>query len=695
MNQRRVVMKKTRFRGAAAVALLWLLVTPLCMTKLWAAETALPVRRVVLYKHGVAYFEREGKLDGRGDVLLQFKASQMSDVLKSLTVLGTDGAVRGVSYEASDPVSKQLEQFAFRVPKQATIGQLLDQFKGARLHVRLAAGGDLRGSILGARATRLKQGDTELIALLLDSGELRNVSLLEASGLRLEDPSLQRELETYLQLVRSSQRRDTRQLRIRPGRAKKLALGYVVEAPVWKTSYRLVLDPRKPKEALLQGWAIVDNTTSEDWKGVSLALVSGLPISFTQNLYQAHYVRRPNVPLSVETAAGPVRHEGALMGNERELRAKSAMKSLSAEVSRQALVAEDKAAPAAGVGGRYRTNRGMVDFARSISVAAAGRELGELFEYRMEHPVDIPRNQSAMIPFLQAAVNVERVLLYTPGGSGEHPYDAVLLRNTSGKTLDGGAITVIEGNQYAGEALIQTLKTGDSRPVSFAVDLGTRVSTVFDSRQNQVFSVKVRRGTVFTRAKNIAVKTYTVRNTGSKPKTLVVEHPVRKEWKLAAGIKPAETTARHYRFRLELPTGETAKLKVQEEHEISSSIALTNLTPELLATYVRNKALSPAAQRQLKQLFALKEEVVVAKREAAEQKKEIDELFNDQNRLRQNIYNLRNVPGQQQQVQAYAAKMGRQEKQLEAMHESLRAARTQLKQLQAQVDRLMNTMEIS
>ena len=689
-------MKKTRFCRTAAVALLCLLAAPLWAAQLWAAETTLPVRRVVLYKHGVAYFEREGKLDGRGDVLLQFKASQMSDVLKSLTVLGTDGAVRGVSYEASDPVSKQLEQFAFRVPKQATLGQLLDQFKGARLHVRLAAGGDLRGSILGARATRLKQGDTEMIALLLDSGELRNVLLSEAAGLRLEDPQLERELKTYLQLIRSSQRRDTRQLRIHPGRAKKLALGYVVEAPVWKTSYRLILDPQKPGEALLQGWAIVDNTTSEDWKGVSLALVSGLPISFTQNLYQAHYVRRPHVPLSVETAAGPVRHEGALMANERVSRSKSAMKALSKESRLYAAMEEDAAAPAgAAVGGRYRADRKMADLVRSVAVAATGRELGELFEYRMKDPVDIPRNQSAMIPFLQATVEVERVLLHTPGGSGQHPYDAVLLRNTTGKTLDGGAISVIEGGQYAGEALIQTLKTGDSRPVSFAVDLGTRISTVFDSRQNQVFSVKVRRGTVFTRAKNVAVKTYTVRNTGQQPKTLVVEHPVRKQWKLAAGIKPAETTARHYRFRLELPAGKTAKLKVEEEHEISSSIALTNLTPELLATYVTNKALSPEAERQLKQLFALKEEVVVVKREAKEKKEEIDELFRDQNRLRQNIYNLRNVPGQQQQVQAYAAKMAKQEKQLEAMHEALRAARTRLKQLQAQVDRLMNTMEIT
>ena len=684
-------MKKMRFAWAAAVALVCLLVTPLLAT---AAE--LPVRRVVLYKHGVGYFEREGKLDGRGDVILQFKASQMSDVLKSLTLLGVDGAVRGISYEASDPVSKQLEQFAFRLPKEATIGQLLDQFKGARLQVRLSAGGGLRGSILGVRRTRPKTGETEIIALLLDSGELRNVSMLEAAGLRLEEPSLQRELEAYLQLVRSSQRRDSRLLRIHPGRARALTLGYVVEAPVWKTSYRLLLDPQKPREALLQGWAIVDNTTSEDWKGVSLALVSGLPISFTQNLYQAHYVRRPRVPLPVEMAAGPLRHEGALMADEAEVAAKRALKSAAKEAPRRrAMLRASEAAPAAVVGGRLQANRGVADFARSISVAAAGRAFGELFEYRIAHPVDIARNQSAMIPFLQATVNVERILLYTPGGASQHPYDAVLLRNITGQTLAGGAITVIEGNQYAGEALVETMKTGDSRPVSFAVDLGTRVSSVFDSRQNQVFSVKVRRGTVFTLGKNIQVKTYTVRNTGQRPKTLVVEHPVRKGWKLAKGLKPTETTSRHYRFRLRLPAGETAKLQVEEEQEISRSITLTNMTPELLATYVRNKALSPEAQKQLEQLFALKEQVVVAKREAAEQKEAIDELFRDQQRLRQNINNLRRVPGQQQQVQTYAAKLGGQEKQLEAMHEALRAARSRLKQLQRLLDRLLNTMEIA
>ncbi len=286
------------------------------------------------------------------------------------------------------------------------------------------------------------------------------------------------------------------------------------------------------------------------------------------------------------------------------------------------------------------------------------------------------------------------MLLYTPGASGEHPYDALLLENTTGKTLDGGAITVIEGNQYAGEALMETMKAGDHRPVSFAVDLGTRISTAFDSRSNDVFSVKVRRGTVFTRARNVELKTYTVRNTDSRPKKLVIEHPVRPEWKLADGLKAAETTARHYRFRLDLPARETATLRVEEEHEVSSSVALTSLTPELLAIYVRNKALSPEAQKQVERIFAVKEQIVTAQKEVAARQEELNEIFRDQERLRQNINNLRSVPGQQEQVNAYAAKLTAQEKQVEAKNAALSTGRNHLRQLQAQLDQLMNTIDI-
>src|SRR5262249_14540396 len=85
-------------------------------------------------------------------------------------------------------------------------------------------------------------------------------------------------------------------------------------APMWKSSYRLVFDREgKPK---LQGWAVVENTTDEDWKDVRMALVSSRPISFQMDLYQPLFVPRPVVePEHFASLRSPL-HEGALRNNQ-------------------------------------------------------------------------------------------------------------------------------------------------------------------------------------------------------------------------------------------------------------------------------------------------------------------------------------------------------------------------------------------
>ncbi len=655
------------------------------------AGPPLPIRRVMLYKHGVAYFERSGPTDAGSDIVLEFKTSEMNDVLKSLTLLDRGGGrVAGVSYESSDPVARQLEKYGVSLPREASLGQVLDQWKGARLVVSTPQGGELRGRILGVRRTQWEKKELEIAALLLDSGEMRNVVLNEAAELRLEDPRLQRDFAGYLETLAGGYRRDLRTLRIHPGGARELSVGYVVEAPVWKTSYRLVLDPRRPNEVLLQGWAIVENTTTEDWRGVELSLVSGLPVSFTQNLYEPHYLKRPHVPLLMELGLAPVLHEGALQESKDEPTGPRTTDDLrrDREVAKSAIA-----------GGALRSLPASAAapaelFERTVAAVTQGRELGELFEYRVEKPSDVLRNQSAMIPFVQAAVKAERVLLYDPAAQPEHPYDALLLTNTSGLTLDGGALTVLEGDRYLGEGLIETLKGGDSRPVSFALDLGTRLSTAFDSRQDQVYSVKLKRGVILTQAKNVEIKTYTIRNSEAKTKTLVIEHPVRPGWKLAGDLKPEQTTAKHYRFRVTLPPQQTAKLAVTEESEISNTIALANLTPDLLGAFVRNKALSPEAQKRLEAILGLKERIAEVQRKVAARQEQMNEFYREQERLRQNINNLRGLPGQEAQVNRYAAKLAEQEKVMETMQAGLQSDRQSLRTLQADLDRSMATLEI-
>ena len=661
---------------------------------------ALPIQKILLYKHGVAYFERSGPVAGQTEITLEFKASEMNDVLKSLTLIDrAGGKVGGVSYEASDPVTKQLEDFSFKVPAEASLGQVLDQFKGARLLLRTPAG-EVRGSILGVRRTVRAVSDraateVEIASLLLDNGELRAVPLADATELRLEDPKLQRDLANYLSIVAGGRRRELRSLRIRPGNAKDLSVGYVIEAPVWKTSYRLVTYLRKPGEALLQGWAIVDNPSNEDWRGVELSLVSGLPISFTQNLYEPHYMRRPHVSLPYEMAVAPTMHEGAIEKDEREragvvggrdLSRMRQMQSKSQAVGEVAMSAAAAAPPAP---------MQMADMIqRSVDAVTQGRELGDLFEYKVEDRIDIPKHQSAMIPFVQTQVKAERVLLYDPAAGRENPYDALLLTNTSGLTLDGGAVTVLEGDRYIGEAMVETLKAGETRPVSFAVDLGTRMTTAFDSRADQVTSVKVHRGVITASSKNVEVRTYTIRNVDAKAKILMIQHPVRPGWKLTGETKPEETTAQHYRFRVPLPANQTTKIAVNEEYQVSSTLSLNNLSSDLLGIYVRNKALTPEAQKKLEDLMALKDRLAEATQKVNSTQVEVNELRGDQDRLRQNINNLRGLPGQEAQVGRYAAKLAEQEKTVEALQATLSAARASVRQIQAAVDQAMRTLEI-
>ncbi len=98
-----------------------------------AAAADLPVRQVVLYKHGVGYFERAGELKPGEVARLDFKPSEMDDVLKSLTIQDTvGGQVSGVRYDSSEPLAQRLASFPFALGDRQPLSSFLDTLKGAR-----------------------------------------------------------------------------------------------------------------------------------------------------------------------------------------------------------------------------------------------------------------------------------------------------------------------------------------------------------------------------------------------------------------------------------------------------------------------------------------------------------------------------------------------------------------------------------
>lgn len=290
-----------------------------------ASTGKLPIRRVVLYKNGVGYFEHLGRVRGSQDVHVDFTSAQLNDVLKSLTVLDLSGGrITGVDYNSEAPLARRLATLRLALGEKPTTAEFLGALRGARLEVRNGNGPALSGKLLSVeRKTRTGTNwtvETDEISLITDGGEVRSVDLNPSTSVLITDKDLRAEVGRYLGLIASARDQDVRRMTISTTGAgeRNLYVSYISEVPIWKTTYRIVLFSKTEKKPLLQGWAIVDNTVGEDWDGVELSLVAGAPHSFIQQLSEPFYGRRPVVPLPESVQLSPQTHAAALMrGNGR------------------------------------------------------------------------------------------------------------------------------------------------------------------------------------------------------------------------------------------------------------------------------------------------------------------------------------------------------------------------------------------
>jgi hypothetical protein len=653
---------------------------------LGAIAADLPVREVILYKHGVAYFERSGELKPGDTARLDFKSADMNDVLKSLTISDRSGGkVAGVRYDASEALEKRLEDFPFAVGDQSSLSTFLDALKGARVELKIGQE-TLAGAIVSSRPVKADEKDArsnvEMLVLLLDSGEIRNLYLSAASWVRLTDPKLQTLFKDYLGVLSQSRSKDKRSIYIDASGAgaRQLSASYMTPAAVWKSSYRLLFG--SAGEPTLEGWAIVDNTSGEDWSGVKLSVVSGRPISFITELYQPRYVNRPRAELAENNAVAPVVFEGAIASEN---------KGGPAPPPAPRAMAPAPAQGRAVGAGSLMLGPSVVTRESAIASTAEGREAGDLFEYSFANPVTVKQGESAMLPFLQQKVTTRKLLIYMDS-FGLHPMNAAEITNSTGKTLDGGPITVYDAGSYAGEALVETLKAGDKRLISYGVDLGTRVTTAFDSSKQTVREVHLSRGGLTSRIASEETKTYTIRNVDVKAKTVIIEYPVRYGYKLL-DLKPLETTSNAYRFEVKLGPNATEKFPVREERVYDQTTNISNMTPDSIIAFIQGKPISAAARAQLQQIAQKKSEIVQNDVAATGVASDIANITQDEERQRANIQSLSAVAGQQDQVQQYARGLAASESKLATLGDQQKDLRRKRAALESELNSLIEKME--
>jgi hypothetical protein len=615
-------------------------------------DVNLPLNRVVLFNSGVGFFEHSGKVDGDAKVEMKFKTTQINDLLKSMVVQDLDGGhISTVTYGSKDPITKTLQTFSVDLTKEPSLADLLRQIRGER--IELEAPNKLAGVILGVETRKKQIGeqtfiDIDVLNLLTDQG-LRAVPMDSIGVLRLTNEKLDAELRKALALLASAHDTDKKAVSMNflGNGQRRVRVGYIQESPVWKTTYRLVLSDEKP---LLQGWAIVENTSEEDWNNVNLSLVSGRPISFVMDLYEPLYVPRPEVQLDLYASLRPQTYGQDLAKKDVqfELAAKGEMAGRAGGLEANYALGR-KAAPSRTpastppVEAQVEMLTGLdvsIIRGRGVQSVAQAADLGNLFQYKIDTPVSLPRQQSAMLPIVTADVKGEKVSIYNQKVHTKHPLAGLQFTNTTGLHLMQGPITVFEGGAYAGDAKIEDLPPGTERLISYAVDLDTEVAPLSKGRPEELLSVRLIKGTMIATRKYVRSNEYTVKNSGKEAKKVLVEYPLDASWKLIKPEKPTEKTRDLYRFAVDAKPGEPAMITVEEERTDSQHLAISNLDDGTIQFYINATVVSDKVKDALKEVVKRKAELgqLTAKKQQIEQR--IREIGEDQNRIRQNMPQL-------------------------------------------------------
>ncbi|MBU0678470.1 MAG: DUF4139 domain-containing protein, partial [Verrucomicrobia bacterium] len=532
-------------------------------------------------------------------------------------------------------------------------------------------GSDLEGRILGVETQTKRDDDVvvqeQLLTLAAGLG-IQRISLDDIKQLDIVDDGVREDLQSALDVLADTL--DTGRKNVRFGfrgeGKRKVRVGYLLETPVWKTSYRMVLDGQK---AFLQGWAHVENTTDEDWENVAVSLVSGRPISFIQNLYDPIYVQRPEVQMNLYESVVPTEYAADMvMADMEEADSSIGMqsKAMRGVFAGRPMVA---AAPAGG-GGRINAEA----FERGAVSAASGRESGELFEYAIAEPITIARQKSAMLPIVNASVEAEALSIYNEDVDARHPLNGMQLKNSSGLYLMQGPVTVFEDGIYAGDARMPDTQIGEKRLLSYALDLATDVDKERDSDPEEIVSMKIVHGSLILKRKYVDKTTYKVRNKRDEDRTVLVEHPKRRMWDLVSPEKAKEDTGDLYRFRMNLKAEKSSELLVQEQRLADQQVVLSNQRVSTIEIYLKQKAGSAKLQQSLKELVARQRELdrIESRREALERR--LKEITQDQERVRQN---MKTVARNSETYSRWERKLAEQENEVDAIHTELDALRTE------------------
>ncbi|MBP2300075.1 DUF4139 domain-containing protein [Azospirillum picis] len=697
-----------------------------------AAAGGLTLTRVLLSTGGVGYFEYEATVTGNADLTLEVRRDQVDDVLKSIVVYDDKGGVGTIGLPGAEPLETAFRELPFSQGDLTSPASLLNAMTGAEV----TAGGprQLTGRLMSVteETVRLPGNDgattTRHRVTLMTADGLRQLVLEEADSLRFTDPAVQARIDGALSAVAENARRERRRLTVHAGAqgggaqggstqdngtqdggTRRVHVGFVAPMPLWKATYRLSLPPEGGKGAL-QGWAVLENLSGEDWRDVDLTVVSGNPVTLRQSLYTPYFVERPEIPVEVLGRVLPRADEGTVtMDAPRPALRAEAMRAAPAPAP--APIAPDPREEPLAKAAPPPYAPAATPQAAALQSADAGAAEGAQVLFHYPQPVTVPDGGTLMMPIAVRDMPVERVALYQPATNPRHPLASLRLGNDGGTALPPGLLALYDrangSAAYVGDARMATLPAGDSRLLSFAVDQAVTVDRE-EKPGRSLTRATIADGVLTLSVTDRQTTVYRVAGAPDQERKVVIEHPRRPGWTLVepAIAKPdgqqdsrprekqgagPDATASAYRLPLTVPAGGTATLTATLEQPRQESILLGDLDPEELAAQAASAELPAELRQALNMLAGMRAAVAEKERRIADLERERDERVADQERLREN---LKALPAGSDLQKRTLAKMTEAESRLDTLARDLATARSESEAAQRALRERIRTLSI-
>jgi hypothetical protein len=470
--------------------------------------------------------------------------------------------------------------------------------------------------------------------------------LEEVTTLQFTDPQAKAQIDRALRGLSENRAKERRKLSldILGDGTRDIALSYVVSAPVWKTSYRLVL-PRDGAKAKLQGWAVVENLTGGDWKDVELTLVSGNPVALRQALYTAFFSDRIEVPVTAGQKLLPKQDDSdsttpalsARMASAPQMAGLVAPRQMEAQRYRSGRSFE--AAPPAG---GAPPPPPLPDTLGSAAMAAEAEEAPTQLLYRFPSRISLATGHTMMVPFLDREISASRTWLYQPDTHARRPLAAVRLRNDGDATLPAGIVTTFESagegaTNFVGDAQLPLLPKGTFKFVTLALDTKTDIRREDQGVQRTTLGKSINGElTITTRSRRTVA--YEVTPPVEEDREVIVEEPRAAGWSPSADQQEIEETPTRFRFKIDAPKGKTAKSTLVLERTDRRVVHLTSLAPEQILTTIQGlENESAALKAAMTRLGETIGEINRARAQRNQLEAERKKIGEDQERIRRNL----------------------------------------------------------